>query len=179
VLAGIVFVLRTTATHAAGAITRPRWNRACRSSWEGTGDPGTRRGRGPGGRAAGEVVINIAGMETPTVWHNPRCSKSRGALALLAERGIEPALVRYLDQAPDRAALEDVLRKLGTDDPRVIIRTGEPRYRELDLAAADRDGLLDALVAEPALIERPIVVVGDRAVVARPPERLLELLDAE
>jgi arsenate reductase len=118
-------------------------------------------------------------METPTVWHNPRCSKSRGALALLAERGIEPALVRYLDQAPDRAALEDVLRKLGTDDPRVIIRTGEPRYRELDLAAADRDGLLDALVAEPALIERPIVVVGDRAVVARPPERLLELLDAE
>ena len=70
-----------------------------------------------------------------------------------------------------------MLRKLGTDDPRAITRVGETRYRELDLARADRDALLDALVAEPALIERPIVVVGDRAVVARPPERLLELLD--
>lgn len=119
---------------------------------------------------------SIAGVKTPTVWHNPRCSKSRGALALLAERGIDPELVRYLDDAPDRAALEDVLRKIGTDDPRAIIRTGEPRYRELGLAGADRDALLDALVAEPALIERPIVVIGERAVVARPPERLLELL---
>lgn len=118
-------------------------------------------------------------MEPPTVWHNPRCSKSRGALALLAERGIEPELVRYLDDAPDHAALKDVLRKLGTDDPRAIIRVGEPRYRELGLADADRAALLDALVAEPALIERPIVVVGDRAVVARPPERLLELLEAD
>jgi len=111
------------------------------------------------------------------VWHNPHCSKSRGALALLAEHGIEPELVHYLDQAPDRAALEDVLRKLGTDDPRAIARTGDARYRELGLADADRDRLLDALVAEPALIERPIVVVGERAVVARPPQRLLELLD--
>lgn len=85
-------------------------------------------------------------METPTVWHNPRCSKSRGAVALLTERGIEPTLVRYLDDGPDRAALEDVLRKLGTDDPRAITRTGEARYRELGLASADRDALLDALV---------------------------------
>lgn len=115
-------------------------------------------------------------METPTVWHNPRCSKSRGAVALLTERGIEPTLVRYLDDGPDRAALEEVLRKLGTDDPRAITRTGEARYRELGLASADRDALLDALVAEPALIERPIVVLGDRAVVARPPERVLDLL---
>ncbi|MGQ0574312.1 MAG: arsenate reductase (glutaredoxin) [Pseudonocardia sp.] len=112
----------------------------------------------------------------PVVWHNPSCSKSRGVLELLAERGIEPALVRYLDVAPDRAALEDVLAKLGTDDPRAITRTGEPRYAELALAGADRDTLLDALVAEPALIERPIVVVGQRAVVARPPELALALL---
>ena len=110
------------------------------------------------------------------IWHNPRCSKSRGALALLGERGVDPTVVRYLDDAPDRAALEDVLRRLGTDDLRAIIRTGEARYRELGLADADRDTLLDALAANPMLIERPIVFVGERAVVARPPERVLELL---
>ncbi|NMI01279.1 arsenate reductase (glutaredoxin) [Pseudonocardia acidicola] len=111
-----------------------------------------------------------------TIWHNPRCSKSRGALALLGEHGVDADVVRYLDDAPDRARLEDVLRRLGTDDPRVITRTGEAGYRELGLADADRDTLLDALAANPILIERPIVLIGDRAVVARPPERLLELL---
>ncbi|HWN34461.1 MAG TPA: arsenate reductase (glutaredoxin) [Pseudonocardia sp.] len=111
-----------------------------------------------------------------TVWHNPRCSKSRGALALLAERGIDPDVVRYLDAAPSRAELVDVLRRLGTEDPMAIVRTGEARYRELSLAGADRDTLLDALAANPILIERPIVLVGDRAVVARPPERALDLL---
>lgn len=110
------------------------------------------------------------------IWHNPRCSKSRDARRLLDERGIDTDEVRYLVDAPDRAALEDVLRKMGTDDPLTITRTGEPRYRELGLAGADRDTLLDALAANPVLIERPIVVVGDRAVVARPPELLLDLL---
>jgi arsenate reductase len=113
-----------------------------------------------------------------TIWHNPRCSKSRGALALLTERGVDPAIMRYLDDAPSRADLEDVLRRLGTDDPRAIVRTGEARYSELGLANADRDILLDALAANPVLIERPIVLVGDRAVVARPPERALELLES-
>lgn len=112
-----------------------------------------------------------------TVWHNPRCSKSRGALALLEERGIDPTVVRYLEDAPSRAELEHVLRLLGTDDPREITRTGEARYRELGLREADRDTLLDALAANPVLIERPIVLLADRAVVARPPERVLELLD--
>lgn len=111
-----------------------------------------------------------------TIWHNPRCSKSRGALALLTERGVDPTVVRYLEDAPTRAELEDVLRRLGTDDPSAIVRTGEARYRELGLAGADRDALLDALAANPILIERPIVLLGDRAVVARPPERALELL---
>ena len=114
--------------------------------------------------------------DTVTIWHNPRCSKSRGALALLTERGIDPTVVRYLDDAPDRAELERVLGLLGTDDPRAIVRTGEARYRELGLARADRDGLLDALAAHPALIERPIVIVGDKAVVGRPPENVLSLL---
>lgn len=111
-----------------------------------------------------------------TVWHNPRCSKSRGALELLTEHGVEADVVRYLDTAPTRAQLEDVLRRLGTDDPRAIVRTGEAEYRELGLADADRDTLLDALAAHPVLIERPIVVLGERAVVARPPERVLDLL---
>ncbi|HZZ46792.1 MAG TPA: arsenate reductase (glutaredoxin) [Pseudonocardia sp.] len=112
-----------------------------------------------------------------TIWHNPRCSKSRGALALLTERGIDPRVVRYLDDAPSRAELVDVLRRLGADDPREITRTGEARYRELGLADVDADVLLDALVANPILIERPIVQLGERAVVGRPPERVLELLD--
>lgn len=115
--------------------------------------------------------------ERVTIWHNPRCSKSRGALALLTERGADPVVVRYLDEPPTRAELEDVLRRLGTDDPAVITRTGEARYRELGLATAGPAELLDALASNPALIERPIVLAGDRAVVGRPPERVLELLD--
>jgi arsenate reductase (glutaredoxin) len=114
--------------------------------------------------------------ESCTVWFNPACSKCRGARDLLAEQGVDATYVHYLDDTPDRAELERVLALLGTDDPRAIVRTGEAVYAELGLAGADRDGLLDAMVAHPILIERPIVIVGDRAVVARPPEKLLELL---
>jgi arsenate reductase len=112
-----------------------------------------------------------------SVFYNPRCSNCRTARGLLEERGVDAELIEYLDDPPTRADLERVLGLLGTDDPRVIIRTKEDRYRELGLDGADRETLLDALVANPVLIQRPIVVVGDRAVVARPPERLLELLD--
>jgi arsenate reductase (glutaredoxin) len=108
-----------------------------------------------------------------TIWHSPGRSKSRGALA---EHGIEPAVVRYLDTAPPRVEFEDVLRRLGTDDPTAITRTGEPLCRALGLAGAAREDLLDAFVANPVLIERRIVLVGDRAVIARPPERVLELM---
>jgi arsenate reductase len=113
---------------------------------------------------------------TVTVWHNTRCSKSRGACALLEEQGVDAEIVRYLDQPPTRDELERVMGLLGIDDPRRMMRTGEPRYRELGLRDADADTLLDAMVANPVLIERPIVIRGDRAVIARPPERLLELL---
>jgi arsenate reductase len=114
-----------------------------------------------------------------TIWHNPRCSKSRGALTILGELGVEPTVVRYLDAAPSREQLEEVLGMLGTDDPRTITRTGEARYRELGLAGAGRDALLDALAANSVLIERPIVITGGRAVVGRPPERVRELFAAE
>jgi arsenate reductase len=131
----------------------------------------------PSATGSASYDIRVGAEPSVTIWHNPRCSKSRGALALLAEHGVDPRIVRYLDETPSRAGLLDVLRRLGTDDPRTITRTGEPRYRELGLSDADSDTLLDALVANPILIERPIVLVGERAVVARPPERALELLE--
>jgi len=105
------------------------------------------------------------------LWHNPRCSKSRAAHDLLGDRATTR---RYLEDPPTRAELEAVLVKLGTDDPRLIVRTGEPAYAGLE--AADRDELIDAMVAPPELVERPIAIRGDRAVLGRPPERVLELL---
>jgi len=97
-------------------------------------------------------------------------------LELLAEHGITPAVVRYLEESPSRAEIVEALRLLGTDDPRVITRTNEPLYRELNLEAASPDDMLTALAENPGLIERPIVFAGDKAVVARPPERVLDLL---
>ncbi|HZI37111.1 MAG TPA: arsenate reductase (glutaredoxin) [Acidimicrobiia bacterium] len=111
-----------------------------------------------------------------TVWFNPNCSKCRTVQGILAERGVDANYVRYLEQTPTRAEIEAVLTQLGTDDPRTIMRTGEAVYQELGLAGADRDALLDAMVANPILIERPIVIRGGRAVVGRPPENVLDLL---
>jgi arsenate reductase len=112
-----------------------------------------------------------------TVWFNPSCSKCRGARDLLGEKGVDASYVEYLKDAPSRAELERVLGLLGFDDPRQMMRTGESIYGELGLASVtDRDALLDAMVEHPILIERPIVIRGDRAVIGRPPERLLELL---
>jgi arsenate reductase len=116
-------------------------------------------------------------MGGATFYFNPSCSKCRTVSGILAERGVEAEVVEYLEAPPDRAALERILRLLGTDDPTVILRPEQPIYDELGLEGADRDAVLDAIAAHPVLLQRPIVVVGDRAVVARPPERLLELLD--
>jgi len=113
-----------------------------------------------------------------TVWFNPSCSKCRGARDLLAERGVEASFVRYLEDTPSREEIERVLGLLGFDDPRQMMRTGETVYGELGLGdeSVGRDQLLDAMVAHPILIERPIVIRGDQAVIGRPPERLLDLL---
>jgi arsenate reductase (glutaredoxin) len=110
------------------------------------------------------------------VFFNPSCSKCRTVRGILDERGIDAGYVRYLDSAPTREQLEKVLRQLGTDDPREMIRTEKKEYRELGLASANRDEMLDAMAAHPILIQRPIVIVAGRAVIARPPERALELL---
>lgn len=111
-----------------------------------------------------------------TIWHNPRCSKSRSTMELLEEHGIQAHVVKYLDEAPTRAEIEAVLAKLGTDDPMTMVRTGEGRWKTLALDKADRDAVLDTLAANPVLIERPIVIKGDRAVIGRPPENVLALL---
>ena len=115
-------------------------------------------------------------MAEVCVYFNPSCSKCRGARDILEERGVDAEYLRYLEDTPTRADLEHVLQLLGTDDPRQMMRTGEDVYKELGLADADRDRLLDAMVEHPILIERPIVIKGDRAVIARPPEKLLDLL---
>ncbi|HVF53702.1 MAG TPA: arsenate reductase (glutaredoxin) [Actinomycetota bacterium] len=115
--------------------------------------------------------------ESVEVFFNPRCSTCRTVRAILEERGVDANYVKYLEDSPIRADLEAILAKLGTDDPRAIVRKKESLYGELDLGSADRDSLLEAMVAHPILIERPIVIHGDKAVVGRPPARVLELFE--
>jgi arsenate reductase len=114
---------------------------------------------------------------TVTIYHNPRCSKSRQTLDLVRGRGIEPRIIEYLKQPPSADELKAVLKRLGLR-PRDIIRSCEPRYAELGLddAALDDDGLIAVMVANPVLIERPIVVNGTKAAIGRPPEKVLAIL---
>ena len=111
------------------------------------------------------------------IYHNPRCSKSRETLSLLQERGIEPVVVEYLKEPPTADQLRELLDLLGLE-PRDLMRRHEPRYAELGLDAADisDDALIEAMVRNPILIERPIVVSANRAVIGRPPARVLELV---
>lgn len=112
-----------------------------------------------------------------TLWHNPRCSKSRQALALLREHGVEPVIFEYLEEQPGATQIRRVLQQLGIG-PRALLRSGEQVYKSLGLAdAALPDAkLIAAMAAHPILIERPIAVSGRRAVIGRPPERVLDLL---
>lgn len=112
-----------------------------------------------------------------TVYHNPRCSKSRATLELLQQRGLNPEVVKYLDTPPDAAELGEVARKLGLQ-PKDFLRTGESAWKELGLDpdAVDETELLRLMSVHPILIERPIVVCGDRARIGRPPEAVLEIV---
>lgn len=112
-----------------------------------------------------------------TIYHNPRCSKSRQTLEILEQNGIEPDVVRYLETPPDKTELKTLLAKLGIG-PRDLLRRGEAAYKEQGLANPELtdEALIEAMIAEPRLIERPIVVSGDRAVLGRPPENVLSLL---
>jgi arsenate reductase len=112
-----------------------------------------------------------------TIHHNPRCSKSRATLALLSERGVALHIVEYLAQPLSREELVALGRKLGLP-PSAWVRRGEAAFADAGLSATStEDEILDAMVKHPILIERPIVVRGERARIGRPPERVLELLD--
>lgn len=112
-----------------------------------------------------------------TLYHNPRCSKSREALQLLRDKGIEPDVVLYLETPPDAATLKGLLKKLKLK-PRELMRQKEAEYQELGLdnAGLSDDQLVDAMVRCPRLIERPILVHGSKAIIGRPPEQVLEIL---
>ena len=114
---------------------------------------------------------------TVTIYHNPRCSKSRQTLALLEEKGVKPKIVEYLKAPPSAAELKRVLKKLGLS-PRDIVRKGEAVYAELGLKDKDvsDDDLIKLMAANPILIERPIVVSGGKAALGRPPEAVLKIV---
>ena len=113
------------------------------------------------------------------IYHNTRCSKSRSACEIVAGRGIDARIVEYLKTPPGKDELGELLKKLGMK-PSELVRRGEEAFKENYAGKSlDEEQWLDALVAHPVLIERPIVVRGDRAVIGRPPEKVIELLDAD
>jgi len=109
-----------------------------------------------------------------TIWHNPRCSKSRQTLALLEENGHSPTIRLYLKDTPTKAEIEAVLAQLGLS-PSDLLRKGEKLYKELQLSDASEDQILASMAEHPVLIERPIVLHNGRAAVGRPPEQVLAL----
>jgi arsenate reductase (glutaredoxin) len=117
-------------------------------------------------------------MSDVRIFHNPSCSKSRGALEILSERGVDAEVVRYLDTPPDRATLEQILDAID-DEPAALVRTDDSKFKVAGLTKADvetREQVIDVLLAHPALMQRPVVFVGTRAVIARPSDRVLDLL---
>ncbi len=111
------------------------------------------------------------------IFHNPRCSKSRGALQILGEQGVDPEVVEYLQAPPDRATIERILDAIA-DEPKALVRGDD--VKKLGLAPSDytsRDAVVGLLLEHPEVMQRPVVFVGDRAVIARPSEKVLELLD--
>jgi arsenate reductase (glutaredoxin) len=113
-------------------------------------------------------------MPKVTIYHNPKCMKSRQTLALLRERGIEPTIVEYLQTPPDKATLAKLVKQLGITAAELI---RQKEYRELGLPTTDdADELLARMAAHPQIIERPIVVCGNQARLGRPPEKVLEIL---
>lgn len=116
-------------------------------------------------------------MSQFTIYHNPRCSKSRQTLAILEEHDIQANIVLYLEDTPSKQTLQELIRQLGKT-PRDILRKSEDAYKDKALSdtSLSDDDLLSAMIAEPKLIERPIVVKGTKAVLGRPPENVLELI---
>ncbi len=115
-------------------------------------------------------------MQNIQIWHNPKCSKSRNAMTLLEEKGINADVVKYLEISPSKEQLKNVLKKLNMKASE-LLRTGEDIYKELNLKNEnDEEKLIEIMVQNPILIERPIIIKGENAVIARPIENLEELL---
>jgi arsenate reductase len=115
-------------------------------------------------------------METIKIWHNPRCSKSRDSFKLLEEKGIDAEVVKYLEDIPTKEELTELLKMLNMT-ARELMRTKEDVYKELNLKDENsEEALIEAMVANPKLIERPIVIRGNRAVIGRPIENVIELI---
>jgi arsenate reductase (glutaredoxin) len=112
---------------------------------------------------------------TVTIYHNPRCGKSRATLALLEERGIEPRVVEYLKTPPDKAELKRLLKMLGMT-PQALLRPKEAKEAGLDRPGLSDEAIIAGMVEHPIVIERPIVVSGGRAAIGRPPEAVLKIL---
>jgi arsenate reductase len=112
---------------------------------------------------------------TVTIYHNPRCGKSRETLALLEKKGVKPRIVEYLKTPPDKATLKRLLKLLGKT-PRELLRTKEAKDAGLDKPGLGDDAIIAGMLKHPIVIERPIVVNGDRAAVGRPPEAVLKIL---
>lgn len=111
-----------------------------------------------------------------TIWHNPKCSKSREALALLEGKGEPVEVIKYLESTPSRGEIAALLKKLGVS-PRELMRTKEDLYKELELAnVEDESKLIDAMAEHPELIERPILIQEGKAIIGRPVERVIEFL---
>ncbi len=114
-------------------------------------------------------------MDAVTIYHNPACGTSRNTLGLIRNAGIEPAIIAYLDTPPDRATLLSLIAAMGMP-VRDVVRAKEPIHAELGLADADDDTLIDAMLAHPVLINRPIVVTAKGTTLCRPSERVLDIL---
>lgn len=114
-------------------------------------------------------------MSSVTIWHNPRCSKSRQTLALLTEQQIQPTIVEYLKAAPSEAEIRHTLELLGIS-AKQMMRTKETEFKEQNLSDADEASLISAMHNTPKLIERPIVFANGKAAIGRPPEAVLEIL---
>lgn len=110
-----------------------------------------------------------------TIWHNPRCSKSRSTLELIKDAGVTPVIRLYQDDAPTADEIRAALALLNIPAT-ALIRTGEAIYKELGLKTADEETLINAMAAHPKLIERPVVINNDKAALGRPPESVLEIL---
>ena len=115
--------------------------------------------------------------DSAVIYHNPRCSKSRAAMELLTEKGMEINVVKYLDTPPDKAALLELLALLKLE-PRELMRKGEQEYKDNNLAddSLSRDELIDAMLKFPKLIERPIVIKDGKAAIGRPIQNIIDIL---